>query len=212
MGFEILHGAQVDIGGVVPLVGQCGRHWHAPLQAQVGADPPVTEVGEGNDRLATHAQHFVEDLIRAQYCLQSLGHYHVIEAVILEIAQPFVQILLQHVDAFFEAGRQVVLVDLQTITTDLFVLFQMGQQGAVSAAQVQQAGVRGDPVADQLQVITHGCLPPQGLRHFPPRWRPCACRRRTAWCIQGCPAGKRHAPWGCRFPHSSHRGRRGPGR
>ena len=148
VGFKILHGAQVNVRGVVPLVGQRGRHRHAPFQAQVGADFPVAEVGESDNRFATDADHFVEYLVRAQHRLQGLGHHHVIKAVILEIAQPAVQILLQHIHALFKTGGQVVLVDFQAIAGGLLVRFQVGQQGAVAATQIQQGCVVGNPVAD----------------------------------------------------------------
>jgi hypothetical protein len=59
-GFEIAVGKKVDVGGVVPLIGQLFGHRHAAAQCQVGAGFPVAEIGEGDNTFAANAQHFVE--------------------------------------------------------------------------------------------------------------------------------------------------------
>src|SRR5690349_1263613 len=80
-GFKVREGAEVNVRRVVPGVRQELGYWHPAFARQVPAATPVTEVGEGDDALATDAQHFVEDLVRVVHRLQRLGHDHDVETV-----------------------------------------------------------------------------------------------------------------------------------
>src|SRR5690606_39351046 len=89
--------------------------WHATLARQVPAAAPVAEVGEGDDALAADAQHFLHQQVGVVNGLQRLGHDHHVEAVAGEVAQAQVQVLLDDVDAFLDAGGDVVRVDFQAV-------------------------------------------------------------------------------------------------
>src|SRR3546814_20890428 len=56
-GKEILHRAEVDIGGLVPALRQRFGDRHAAAEQQVQAHPPVAEVGKGDDGVAGNAHH-----------------------------------------------------------------------------------------------------------------------------------------------------------
>lgn len=52
---EILKGTQMDVGGVVPLVGEGSGSGHPSTKRQLYATAPVAEIGEGDDSLAANA-------------------------------------------------------------------------------------------------------------------------------------------------------------
>ena len=47
--------------------------------------------------------------------------------MVLEVAEPTVQILLQYINPFLETGGQIVLIDFQAVTLGLLVFTQPGQ-------------------------------------------------------------------------------------
>ncbi len=82
------------------------------------------EVGEGDDALLTDTQHLVQHQVRAAQHLQCLGHNHHIEAAVLEVGQPLVQVLLNDIDALTYTGGDIVGVDLQSIALYLLALLE----------------------------------------------------------------------------------------
>src|SRR3989338_4092305 len=97
--FEVEEGAEVDVRRVVPGVREELRDRHLAFARQVPAAAPVAEVGEGDDALAADAKHFFQQLVRVLHGLQCLGHNHDVEAVAGEVAEAFVQVLFDDVDA-----------------------------------------------------------------------------------------------------------------
>ena len=158
-GLEIIEGAQVDIGRVVPLVCERRRHRHAAAQCQLQATLPVPEVWERHDALLTDAQHFVQQPGREMHRLQGLGHDHEIEGVGVEVGQPRVQVGLDDVDPGADAGHHVVRIDLQAISGRPASRLQVREQPAVAAAQVQHPAARSDPFGNDLQVGTQAHWP-----------------------------------------------------
>src|SRR5690554_2888175 len=134
---EVLEGAEVDVGCVVPSVRHELGYRHATLGPQVQAAAPMTEVGEGEDCLAADAQQVLEDAVWEVHSLQGLGHDHGIEAVDLEIGQILIEVFLDHIHALADAGIDVVRVDFQDVATHLPVVLHIVQQLALSTAEVQ---------------------------------------------------------------------------
>ncbi|MNF65478.1 hypothetical protein D3C84_472420 [compost metagenome] len=157
-GFKVGEGAEVNVRRVVPGVRQELGNRHAALARQVPAAPPVAEVGEGDDALATDAQHFLEDPVRVVHRLQRLGHDHDIETVAGKVAQALVQVLFDDVDALGHALGDVVRVVFQAVAGDLLVVAQPGQQFAIAAPEVEHAAAGGDPFLDDFQISSHGYL------------------------------------------------------
>ena len=87
--------------------------------------------------------------------MQCLGHDNHVEAITGEVAEALVEVLLDDVDTFLDAGGNVVRVDFQAIAADLLVVPKPGQQVTVTAAQVEHAAPRRDPVLDDVQVGAH---------------------------------------------------------
>src|SRR5690606_22816386 len=154
---EVVHRAQVNVRRVVPGVGQGSGNRHPPLAGQIPAQPPVAEVGKGNDAFLAEPQHFAQDEVRVTHRLQGLGHDHGVEAATAEVGQALdVQILLDHVHALADTGGDFFAVDLQPIALHLFVLLQVVQQHAVATAQIQHARAGLNPLLNDLQVGAHG--------------------------------------------------------
>ena len=116
------------------------------------------KLGEGDDALAADAEHFFQQLVRVLHGLQGLGHNHDVEAVAGEVAEAFVQVLLDDVDALEQALGDVVGVDFQAVAADLLVLTQPGQQFAVAAAKVEDPATGGNPVLNDVQIGSHDGL------------------------------------------------------
>ncbi len=66
----------VDVGRVVPLVGQFLRHGHVAGEGDLDSRAPVAEVREGDDRLAADAQHLLHERLLAVDRLQRLRQDH----------------------------------------------------------------------------------------------------------------------------------------
>ena len=121
---------------------------------------PVGEVGEGDDALRGDPQHLVEHGVRATQYLQCLGHDHQIAGIVDEVAQAVVEILFEHADALAQTGGDAVGIDLQPIAGDVLVACQRRQQRAVTAPQIENMSVAGNPVVDQLKIRTHQAVSP----------------------------------------------------
>src|SRR6266851_1354537 len=57
---EILDGAEMDVGGVVPSVRQIVGLWHAAAEHEQQPDAPMAEIGERHHRVAADPQHVLE--------------------------------------------------------------------------------------------------------------------------------------------------------
>src|SRR5690554_4157098 len=66
---EIVERREVNIGSIVPGVGQRFGDRHIAADAEMYPVAPVSEVGEGNDALSGHPQHFIEHQVGATQCL-----------------------------------------------------------------------------------------------------------------------------------------------
>ena len=114
---------------------------------------PVTEVGERDDALARHVAHVLKDLLGALGGLQGHGQHHHVELVAAaEHAQAILDVALDHVHAASGTGQHLGIVDLDTVAVAMLDLREVGQQGAVAAAQVKHVGIGADPVGDDGQV------------------------------------------------------------
>jgi hypothetical protein len=80
--------------------------------------------------------------------------------LLAKLPRPFVQVLLDDVDALGHAFGDVVGVVFQAVAGDVLVVAQPGQQFAVAAAEVEHAAAGGDPVLDDFQVGSHGLFTP----------------------------------------------------
>ncbi len=180
----------MDVRRVVPGIRHEVRYRHAAFGRQVPAAAPVAEVGEGDDALTAHSQHFVEDAVGVFHGLQGLGHDHHVEAVAGEVAQAFVQVLFDDVDALGQAGGDIVGVDFQAIAGDLFAVTQRGQQFAATAAQVEYPAAGGDPVVDDFQIGSHAVL----------RWQCGSCSSRNPACSEVWGSGRHRARRANRSP------------
>src|SRR5690606_3513438 len=79
-GVEIRHGTEVDVGRVIPGVGQMGGHWQADPDHQKEAITPVTEIGKTDDAAFALPQHFFYQYVRSLHGLQGLGQNYSIKA------------------------------------------------------------------------------------------------------------------------------------
>lgn len=116
----------------------------------------MTEVGKGDDALATDPEHLLEDAIGVLHGLQRLGHDHHVEAVAGEVGQAAVEILLDDVDVLEQAFGDLVRVDLQAVAGDLLVIAQPGEQLAGAATEVEDSAAGGDPFLNDVQIGAHG--------------------------------------------------------
>ena len=106
------------------------------IQRQLRARAPVAEVGEGHDAGAADAQHLAQQPVRRVHHLQRLAHHHIVEAALVEVGQAFVEVALNDIDAAVHAGGDVVQIQLQAVAAYIAGRGQVGQQGAIAAAQV----------------------------------------------------------------------------
>ena len=88
--------------------------------------------------------------------LQRLGHDHHVEAVAGEVAQTFVEVLLNDVDALAHALGDVVRIDFQAVAEHLLVFGQPGEQLAIAAPQVEHTAASGNPLLDDFEIRAHG--------------------------------------------------------
>ncbi len=70
----------MDVGRLVPGDRQVLGHRHASAEAQLHADLPVAEIGEGDDGVPADAQHLLQHQPWAARRLQRLRQDHVVEA------------------------------------------------------------------------------------------------------------------------------------
>ena len=82
--FEVPHRAHVDIGCVVPSVGQVPGDRHAASE-HLQPTFPVAKVREGHDGLAPHPQHLPQELVWVAGSLQGLRHDDVVKRIVVKI-------------------------------------------------------------------------------------------------------------------------------
>jgi hypothetical protein len=120
-----------------------------------GAAAPVAEVRKGHHPLATDAQHFLEDPVRVVHDLQRMGHHHHVEALVREIRQALVEILLDDAEAAADGVGDVVRIDLDTGHIGATLLAQQSQELTIATAEVEHPGSGGDPAQDMGEVLAH---------------------------------------------------------
>ena len=84
---QVLQGEGVDVGRLVPMVGQPFGDWHASARHQVDQNAPVGEVGKRNHAPAAHAQHLGQHFARVGEGLQRFLQHHHVECLIRKTAQ-----------------------------------------------------------------------------------------------------------------------------
>ena len=140
-------------------MGQGRGHWHATLEKQIAAHPPVTKIRESHDCLMTHPQHFRQHQIWTMNGLQCLSHQHIIKSLVLNIAQALINILFNDIDAMLEAFGDIVLINFKAVAVHVFCIAQVGQQRAIATAKIQHPGAVRNPGANNLQVRTQHLAP-----------------------------------------------------
>ena len=121
-----------------------------PWATRFDDDPPMGEVGERNDALASNPQHLAQHQPRLGQGLQSLFQHHHVEAAVGKPAQPLAQIGLQDRHATLGGGQHCLGIDLHALTAHLAFALQPLQQLSVAAAQVQHAGTRLNLAGDDV--------------------------------------------------------------
>ena len=144
----------MNIRRIVPIVGHALAHRHMPAEGYLKTVAPIAEIGEGNNRFLGHAGEVAQDGFHVLHGLDGLAEHNHIEAAVAERLQTLLQISLNHVHAAGDGGNHAAGVDFHAVAFAVFVLHQGVQQFAVAAAQIQHAAALGNPVVNQLQVVT----------------------------------------------------------
>ena len=84
--------------------------------------------------------------------LQGQRQNHHVKAVIAKPRQTRLQILLQHVQAFGHAGRDIGVIFLNAVAGYAALTYQFTQQRAVAAAQIEHMHALGNPAADDFKI------------------------------------------------------------
>jgi hypothetical protein len=69
---EIADRTKMNVGRLIPGKLQILGQWHMAAERHLHPDPPMPEIGEGNDRVAADPQHMFEHFARLPRCLQGL--------------------------------------------------------------------------------------------------------------------------------------------
>src|SRR5579863_9130105 len=97
--FEVDDGKEVDVGGIVPVVGEELGAGRAAAPEMGEADAPMAEIGESHDGAASDAQHFAEDVDGGAGFLKSLAENDVVEDFIGVVGEGFLDVALKNGDA-----------------------------------------------------------------------------------------------------------------
>ena len=145
--------AEMDVGRVVPGVGQAARHRHAAAAQQVPAHPPVAEIGERDDRRAGRcAAARSSTCARLAHRLQGLAQDDVVEGAVGIVARSVsASPWITDEPAATQALTPAWLSSMPRPSTCL-VARQIGEQRAVAAADVEHPRAGRDHVGDQAQV------------------------------------------------------------
>src|SRR6266851_409568 len=176
---EIENGAEVDVGRVVPAMRQHWRHRHAAMREEVQADAPMAEIRERNDGAPADADEMLEHLARLMRRLQRLAEHGVVEGVRRIILEIVVRVALDDREAVPHAGVDARLRQLHAAAVDALVLRQIGEQLAVTAADIEHARARLDHLRDEPEIAAQARAVGGGAgdaavgAHSPlrPRWR-----------------------------------------
>ena len=155
-GLEVADGAQVDVRGVVPPVGQRPAGGHAAAGGQRPPEAPVTEVGERHDSHPAHAHHLLQHQRRAMRGLQRLREDHHVVGVVLHIAQPLVDVGHHHRHAPGNAGVEALVGDLHARAIAPLLADEVVEQRAVAAAQVEHPRPARNHGGDDIEVWAKG--------------------------------------------------------
>ena len=131
---EVLQGAPVDIGGVVPLIGHALGHGHVSAQCDLQAVFPITEIGEGDDGLFGDTGEVAQDGFGVLHGLDGLAQYDDVKAGIAKVGESLFQVGLYDVYAAFYRCLYAVGVYFYAVTGAVFAVGEGAQQFAVAAA------------------------------------------------------------------------------
>jgi hypothetical protein len=147
-------GREVDVGGLVPRVGQLGRHRHPSGQRQPRAVPPVGEVGHGHDRAGGDPGHLPQHLPGPPGGLQGLAEHHHVVGVVGERVEVGVDVEREHGHPAPDAGEEGLAVDLDPggATT---ASAQLLEQVTGATAEVENPAAARHEVGDDLEVAAH---------------------------------------------------------
>ena len=149
---EIVQAEQVDVGRIVPVVGQRLGYRHHARDQQGQAVADEGEIGKGHDALAGHAQHLAEHQLGLLHLLQGAVEHRVVEGAVPDQGQAVVRVALQHGHVLAQALHHVGQVDVDADAGHAVALVQAVDQQAVAAADVQDMAARFDQGSQRFHV------------------------------------------------------------
>src|SRR4029079_7349403 len=132
---------------------------HRAVHAELHTVPPMGEVRKRDDHLAADAEHLLDDDLDAVDLLQRLRQDHRVERPVAKAREARFEVALDHVDAALDAREDVRVGDVDAVAARAPALQQVGEQLAVTAAQVEHALALADPARDdRMLAAVHGAL------------------------------------------------------
>src|SRR5260370_25563616 len=128
--------AEMNVGGLVPGVGETMRDRHLAGQQKPQPDAPEPEIRKRYDRAPADAHEFLDDPARPVCRLQGLAQHDDIESagrISFEIA---VGVALNDRQTVADAGLDARLAQLNATAVDALLPRQIGQQGPITATDV----------------------------------------------------------------------------
>ncbi len=155
---EIRDGAQMDVGRVVPCIGQklVARHLAAEQELQAGFEQ--TKVREAYNGVIANAQHFLEHLLGMQRLLECLAQDNHVKAAVPVKTHPLEHIAVIYRHAVMDCLADIQLVNLYPADDAVFVSRQVRKQLAIAAPQIEYAASLGNKSSDEF-VIGPAALP-----------------------------------------------------
>ena len=125
-----------------------------PLQQQVDPDPPVAEVGQGDDRPVGDPQQLAQHMARPLHRLQRLRQDHVIEGPGREVIKIAIGVALHHRQPPGQTGRHPFGADLQAASVNLILAHQQFEEFTLPAAHVEHPRTWGHQAQDLVEAVS----------------------------------------------------------
>ena len=142
---EVGQGDYPDVGRIIPGKGKLTIFRSFAFQQELEADSVMAEIREADDYLSADSGQRFQENVWLINLLQGLTEDNHVKACIRIIKDLVFQVSLQDTEAATDTGRGFLLVLFNAGPLDLFMLFEPGQEIAMTTAEIKHPCSWFDP-------------------------------------------------------------------